>query len=283
MPSRVLREGILTSERVNLLKPQAEVFYRRIMSVVDDFGRFSALPALLRASCYPLRLDEVREADISRWLTEVESAGLIALYAVQGKRYLEMTDFRQQKKAIKSRYPEPPPACTEPPNPCTPVNGRSLLTESYIEGGVDSSAAPPGPVSRRAAPLDDRFSEFWDRYPKKAGKAEALKAWAKLPPEDRQKAIDAAALYAVACRGKESAYIKFPQGWLNGRRFDDDPGAWAASGNGPAVDPALEAKRTAAEARRQEQHRRDVEESERERAEAIEMRRKAGLPVEIPS
>jgi hypothetical protein len=39
MPSRLLREGILDSEAVNALSFAAEVFYRRLMSVVDDFGR----------------------------------------------------------------------------------------------------------------------------------------------------------------------------------------------------------------------------------------------------
>ena len=107
MPNRIIREGILTSERVNRLAPQAELFYRRLMSVVDDFGRFTAHPGLLRSACYPLRVDEVREADISRWLAEVQLAGLIALYAVAGKGYLEMIDFRQQVRAKVSKFPAP--------------------------------------------------------------------------------------------------------------------------------------------------------------------------------
>jgi hypothetical protein len=106
VPNRILRDGILTSERVNELKPHSELFYRRLMSVVDDYGRYSADPRLLRASCYPLRLDEVREADISRWLTEVESAGLVALYAVDGKNFLQLLDFRQQTRAKTSKYPQ---------------------------------------------------------------------------------------------------------------------------------------------------------------------------------
>jgi hypothetical protein len=59
MPNRVLREGILTSERVNALDWPAEVFYRRLMSVVDDFGRYWAKPELLRAGLYPLHHDKV--------------------------------------------------------------------------------------------------------------------------------------------------------------------------------------------------------------------------------
>lgn len=108
MPSRILREGILTSERVDSLAHHSELFYRRLMSVVDDFGRFDGRPQMLRVSCFPLRVDRVREADISRWLDELQTAGLIALYAVNGKPYLEMHDFRQQVRAKESRFPGPP-------------------------------------------------------------------------------------------------------------------------------------------------------------------------------
>jgi uncharacterized membrane protein YgcG len=131
MPNRILREGILTSERINSLKPQAELFFRRLMSVVDDFGRYSANPALLRAHCYPLKLDEVREADISRWLTEVESAGLIALYAVETKRYLEMLDFRQQVRARDSKWPQPPSGCVADAT----QTSSSCLAHAPVGGG----------------------------------------------------------------------------------------------------------------------------------------------------
>ena len=39
MPSRILREGINTSPKVNALSPMAELFYRRLMTVADDYGR----------------------------------------------------------------------------------------------------------------------------------------------------------------------------------------------------------------------------------------------------
>ncbi len=108
MPNRVLREGILTSERINLLSWEAEVFYRRLMSVVDDFGRFSAHPSLLRAALYPLKLDTVRDANMERLLAAVEQACLVRVYVVDGKRYLEMHDFKQQIRAKQSKYPDPP-------------------------------------------------------------------------------------------------------------------------------------------------------------------------------
>ena len=66
MPNRVIREGILTSERIEMLGWAEEVFYRRLMSVVDDFGRYYARPALLRAACYPLLLTKRMEAAAAR-------------------------------------------------------------------------------------------------------------------------------------------------------------------------------------------------------------------------
>ena len=107
MPNRVLREGILTSERVCSLSWEAEVFYRRLMSVVDDFGRYTAHPALLRASLYPLQLEKVREASMERFLLECEKARLVRLYAVRGKRYIEVLNFRQHKRATVSKFPAP--------------------------------------------------------------------------------------------------------------------------------------------------------------------------------
>lgn len=142
MPIRLLREGILTSERVDKLAPQAELFYRRLMSVVDDYGRFSAHPRLIRAACYPLRIDEVREADISRWLTEVQLAGLIALYAVKGKRFLEVIDFKQRTRT-PSKYPSKDDAdavcLTNDRNPPT-NDGLGVCADECV--GVDSSEPP---------------------------------------------------------------------------------------------------------------------------------------------
>ncbi|HZQ47938.1 MAG TPA: hypothetical protein VFC07_13050 [Verrucomicrobiae bacterium] len=105
MPTRVIREGILDSERVNQLTPLAELFYRRLMNVVDDFGRFSASPALLRSHCYPLRTDRIHEQEIAEWLTECESAGLLTFYTVAGKRYLEYMNFDQRTRLMRPKTP----------------------------------------------------------------------------------------------------------------------------------------------------------------------------------
>lgn len=159
MPTRMIRDGILTSERVNALSPHAELFYRRLMSVVDDYGRFSANLTLLRASCYPLKLDSVKEDSIKKHLAEAEGAGLIVLYTVAGKAYLEMQDFGQRIQS-KSKFPAPPENTNKPPSTpdekqdSTVVHGGSpgktaLVVvedeEKTLSGDPDDSPPEPDP------------------------------------------------------------------------------------------------------------------------------------------
>lgn len=132
MPNRIIREGILTSERVNSLSERAEVFYRRLMSVVDDFGRFTANPTLLRASCYPLKLDSVKEDSIKKHLAEAEDAGLIVLYTVAGKAYLELQDFRQQVRAKESKFPPPD---KHPLSTCV-ADAKQVIADAHLDGDV---------------------------------------------------------------------------------------------------------------------------------------------------
>src|SRR6266568_2606387 len=104
MPTRIIREGILTSEKVNALSERAELFYRRLLSVVADSGRNYAHPITLRGACYPLKPETAGEAEVSQFLNECVQAGLIEIYG-QGK-FLTILNFGQQRRA-KSKFPAP--------------------------------------------------------------------------------------------------------------------------------------------------------------------------------
>ncbi len=168
MPNRIIRDGILTSEKVDRLGPVAEVFYRRLMSVVDDYGRYTAHPSLLRAACYPLRVDKVREADISRLLAEVQDAGLIVLYAVNTKRYLQIVEFRQQMRT-PSKFPPPDEGLISNDINCAQLISNAHVDEgAFVFGvvvedvGVKDSSEPSKRRSKQEStgPPADGFLEF---------------------------------------------------------------------------------------------------------------------------
>lgn len=110
MPTRILREGIITSEAVAQLSFLAELFYRKLMSVADDYGRFHANPAILVAYCYPLAATRVTLDEISGYVKECESTTppLIVVYGPENKRCLQIDNFGQHKRAKRSKFPEPP-------------------------------------------------------------------------------------------------------------------------------------------------------------------------------
>lgn len=115
MPDRVVRQGILTSDQVNELSWAAEVFYRRLFSRADDYGRYDARPSILRADLYALKLDRVSESDVVKWMGECSEAGLIRVYTVNDKPYLEILKFDQRLRAMKSKYPAPIEASKQSP------------------------------------------------------------------------------------------------------------------------------------------------------------------------
>lgn len=108
MPNRVLREGIIKSDLVEKLTFAAEVFYRRLMSVADDYGRYDGRAQILRADLYSLRVDRISIEDIGDWRQECESAGLIMTYIVEGKEYVHIKNFNQRLRRMKSKFPAPP-------------------------------------------------------------------------------------------------------------------------------------------------------------------------------
>lgn len=144
MPTRLLREGILSSERIDQLDAAAEVFYRRLMSKVDDHGLYDARPSILRASLYPLRVDRVREADIARWIAACEKAGVIALYQHDGKPFLQMMDTRWKARA-EPKFPlrTVENTCSQPGTP-VPVVVFGVVDEDVGDKRADARSSSKG-------------------------------------------------------------------------------------------------------------------------------------------
>ena len=159
MPNRVVREGILSSHRVCALGWGAEVFYRRLLNVVDDFGRYYAEPVLLRSACYPLQIDKVRDADVLSWLSDAHAAKLLNIYEIEGKKFLQVIDFRQQIRAQKSKFP-------------APESGTEVSAQEPPHTHSDKSHPKP---SHQSYP--EEFELTWKAYPRRDGDNPKVRAF----------------------------------------------------------------------------------------------------------
>lgn len=82
------------------------------------------------------------------------------------------------------------------------------------------------------------FDEFWSVYPRRAGKLDARKAWAKAVKLAGPDVILAGACRYAADPNREAAYTAHPSTWLNQGRWDDDP-LPARPGRATATDKAI--------------------------------------------
>lgn len=226
MPTRLIREGIISSERVDLLDAAAEVFYRRLLNKVDDHGLYDGRPSILRANLYPLRIDRVREADISRSLAACQGAGLIVLYENGGKPYLMALDTGWDKRS-KPKYPLPDESIpTQPltdPNTSTVVRSRSSLSVVVDDKGAGKPAVSS---KSRKTSLPNGFGDGW---------SEAMRAWLLANCKnaaDVRKHMDYFVGY-VKANGKQ--YVDWEQAFQNAIKGD-----WAkvGSANTQAAIPA---------------------------------------------
>jgi hypothetical protein len=78
MSNRMIRESALTSPTLARLSHGAERTFWRLTVVADDFGRFNAEPSVVRARCFPLLLEAVKDRAVARWLDEMRAAELSA-------------------------------------------------------------------------------------------------------------------------------------------------------------------------------------------------------------
>lgn len=94
---------------------------------------------------------------------------------------------------------------------CQQPSAKSASVSGAVAGAVTE---PPNPLSG--------FETFWNNYPNKAGKKDAIKAWTKLKPNpDLQLRIIQAITAQRETRKWREGFIPLPATFLNGERWED--------------------------------------------------------------
>lgn len=107
MPQRFLRPGITTSDRWNAVSWEAQSFFIRILTLVDDFGRYDGRVPILHGHCFALR-DDVTTQKTAGFRSELQAALLIDVYSVDGKDYLQVSKWQERTRSEKSKFPDKP-------------------------------------------------------------------------------------------------------------------------------------------------------------------------------
>lgn len=110
MPTRMIREGLLDSDRYWSVTIEARQLYWHLLLLADDFGCVSLAPAFLRRRCF----DDGPAGDkIDRLVQQLLDADLVRIYECHGGRYGFIPRFGQRLRLNKLKHPEPPAALLE--------------------------------------------------------------------------------------------------------------------------------------------------------------------------
>lgn len=129
MPNRMLKESIRTSKSVNNLSDFQFRLWVYLITYVDDYGRGSADPELLKGFAFPRRRG-VTETQIKDALAVLANSGMITLYEVDGESYFCFPKWGEHQKIVAktSKFPSPLPA-TERERPKTAEPGIPTCDE----------------------------------------------------------------------------------------------------------------------------------------------------------
>lgn len=142
MGNRMLKETIRTSRSVNSMSHFQFRVWIYLITYVDDFGRGSADPELLKGLVFP-RQKNLTESSIETALTDLASIGCIRLYEVDGESYFYFPNWAQHQRIQqkKSKFPEPPQVHASPQKSTVDHGGSPPETKPKRNQGEENARA----------------------------------------------------------------------------------------------------------------------------------------------
>lgn len=108
MPSRVIREGLLDSQRYWSVSIESRQLFIHLLLLADDFGLVSLAPVFLRRRCFD---NPPPDAKIGKQLAELQDEDLVRVYEDgRGARYGFLPRFGQRLRMMRCKHPMPPEA-----------------------------------------------------------------------------------------------------------------------------------------------------------------------------
>lgn len=221
MPTRFIKESCRSSKNLDKLSDFEERLCWRLITTVDDFGRFMACPELVRSSCFPYKTLSIKLIISS--LQSLQTHNLIRLYVVDDRQYGEFVKWEKHQgkpRAKESKYP----ACVASANICmhplANVPGHSD-TDTEANTNLSSLQSEEGKESEKG-----EFEAFWKAYPRKVGKKAALKSYHAQPDLPSIDVLLTAITMQKASPqwAKDGGqFIPHPATWLNRGQWADVP------------------------------------------------------------
>lgn len=145
MANRILRDWT-TSDAVDNLSPEAEVFFTRLIMKADDYGSYHANPKLIKAALFPLK--DYTSKQIEIWLKELISSKIVFKYIVEGKEYIRIDNFGQRLRNMRNTFPQP--------------DSNTLTTRSELRPETETKRNETEYETETNSTFDEKFLNAFD-------------------------------------------------------------------------------------------------------------------------
>ena len=186
------------------LKPLARLLYAEITALCNKEGYCWA------GNQYFADLYEVDTNTVSGWIGQLKTRGYITV----------QLEYKEGTKQILHRYIR--------------INGEGI--HKIIDTSLQKDGYPINEIIEVNKTINntfnntvnnkDYFSQFWDFYPRKAGKESARKAWEKLQPNEELMTLIANNIQERIDKGEwrkdNKSYILHASTFLNQKRWEDE-------------------------------------------------------------
>lgn len=233
---RTIKPEFFLDDELGALPSLTRLFFVGLWTQADRAGRLKDKPTRLKTAILPYDHD----ADGDAMLSQLEAAGFLSRYEVDGERFIEVRNFTKHqrfKNEADSILP-PPPRRSPGTTPAIPPECPSV-TPALPHGkeGKGKEEERRKPSSSPTVVGDGEFDEFWRFYPRKVGRAAARAAW-KQATKKVEADVITNALRAYPFKG-EIQFVPHPATWLNQERWADETGQVtdAFAGKDYGVDP----------------------------------------------
>jgi hypothetical protein len=252
---RSVHPGLFTDEAWVSCTPLARLLFIGLWTEADDQGVFEWKPLQIK-----MRLLGGDNADPVELLAELERAGCIRRFDVDGKRYGAVRNFRKWQRPQKPNAIHPLPddmavyvglsgagahpfaeqsrtgtLTVEEQSPTGPRNPPQMEDGGWKRDREDGKKEGIPALTRVSDPkaiADGRgFAAFWRAYPTKIGKREAVKAYAKAvkrivaadpTAEPNSVILNAVEAALVGSRKWREGFVPNPATWLNRDGWHDE-------------------------------------------------------------
>lgn len=225
---RTIKPEFWTDEAVMLCKPLTRLFFIGMWNQADDYGRLDYALMTLKARIFPN--DQLEIDALKAMVDELCSNDLLLVYSANGKNYIQITGWHNQKidKRQVSKIPAPFDDVTQQIPPTPADLPRTPPTPAPVKEGNGEERKEDIPVAGATRDaIDEAFEEFWRAYPKRDGANPKVPA-AKLFRAAVRAGAPAAEIVAGArqcavtdAKDVGTPYIPQAVRWLRDKRWRD--------------------------------------------------------------